>query len=253
MKRSGAVPNSTKKQRTDDASFTDSPSTSDHSFSGPVGEKAVDALYKELPGDEPSVFMRFPGVEMGEPMLEQINKVYLRSKPLNVAWYNEEGTPQLCCHELNHRRQAAVINGYVSSIRAYGISQAVRGAACAVPSKGGGPPYRLLTFGSLSRAAYACMTQYRGEKKIEEMRLKGLTILVYDERLPSDAARYIRDYFNRFHGGSSTSFLEVLTATTARNAEWKSYALRCGIPLSRNVAKTNKELLVYRLDISSIA
>jgi hypothetical protein len=217
----------------------------EHGLTAPVGDLAIESLYKELPGEEPSVFLRFPGVEMGEPMLEQLNRVYKRSKPLHVQWYDEDGVPQLVCHELNHRRQAAVINGYIDSIRTYGVSQSVRGAACAVPSKGGGPPYRLLTFGFLSRAAYAAMQQYRGEKKIEECRNKGLTIEVYDERMPSDACRYIRDYYNRFHGGSSTSFLEVLLATGGRVAEWKTHALRNGIPLSRNVGKTNQELKVF--------
>lgn len=196
----------------------------------------IESLYKELPGGkERSVFDRWPALEAGLPTLTYINNVYRRHTQLLVQFYNEDGHKNLIVHELNKRKQAAVVNQYVRSICANGLTQDVRGRACALPSRGGGPPYKLITFGSLSRAAYIAFEtpKYAKIPKVVISKEAGLMMDVYDERMPSDVVRYVRDYFNNFHKGSGVSFLETLTTSLAHHAEWKAYATQYQIPLSR--------------------
>jgi hypothetical protein len=133
--------------------------------SSPIAaNSAMSALYTDLSSEHGTVFDRWPDIEHGLPMLNHIDMIYRPRRKVHVDFYDAEGNRQLVTHELNHRRQAAVINQYVKSICSNGLSQKVRGEACAVPSKGGGSPYKLLTFGSLSRAAYICFETERNRR-----------------------------------------------------------------------------------------
>ena len=147
--------------------------------------------------------------------------------------YFTDGEPTFVCHDLNQRHHSVVISSYVKSLRKYGLTQDVRGIACAVPSPGNKAPYRMLTFGSVTRAVYIAAEKYGDEELIKKTLEIGLFVDIYDEAMPSDAARFIRDYFNSFHKGAAVSFLEILNSTLPRDAEWKAYACRHGIPLSR--------------------
>jgi hypothetical protein len=53
--------------------------------------------------------------------------------------------------------------------------------------------------------------------------------------MPSDVVAFIRDYYNKgeFQSGASTSVLEVLSRTLELDLEWKAWANRHQVPLSR--------------------
>ncbi len=80
---------------------------------------------------------------------------------------------------------------------------------------------------------------------------EGLIIDAYDANLPKDVCHYIRDFYNLFHSGVSVTFLEVLGKTESIDAQWKVFADKHQIPLSkagRGDDATAKRLEKYLLE-----
>lgn len=78
---------------------------------------------------------------------------------VNVKFFDSSGKTRLIVpHEMNERKNFVQINRFKSSIIRYGNIQGVRGAAIGLLTNKGlgksGPPYRMLTYGSVSRAVY---------------------------------------------------------------------------------------------------
>ena len=105
-----------------------------------------DALYGPL-GPDATVFDRFPEVPDGIIMLEHINKVYRRRNKVTIDFYNKEtGEWQLLSHPENNREQDQTVEDYVDSICRHGYMHGARGLAWTQYSKGGAPPYLMITF-----------------------------------------------------------------------------------------------------------
>jgi hypothetical protein len=168
-------------------------------------------------------------------MLTQVNKSYRRRVRVTLPFFSgdNDAIKTFICHPLNERHHNVVIQSYIKSIRKFGLAQDVRGIAAAMPSLGGGAPYLMLTYGSITRAIYICAEKYGSEENVKSTISNGLVLDVYDEDMPTDGGRFIRDFFNSFHKGAGISFLEILSSTMARDAEWKAHAMRNAIPLSR--------------------
>jgi hypothetical protein len=204
---------------------------------GGRGDHAFAALFMELPGGG-SIFDRFPGKEPGLPMLSHVQDIYRipGKSQVKFPWFMEDGSPTFVCHELNTRKQDVVVKKYIRSVCTVGLTQDARGTACACPTRGGEAPFRMLTYGTMIRACYACFERHGEKSKVKLTLERGLVVDLYDERMPSDVVNYFRDFMNIdvFHTGSSTSFLEILSATLSVDSEWKAHAARHQIPLSRS-------------------
>ena len=182
-----------------------------------------------------SVMDRFPDVSPGLQMLSRLKRVYLvRSGVTSTFFDTESGSKLIVCHEENVRHQVSVIKRYVKSILRNGNCQDVRGIAISQASKGGDPPYRMITYGTFSRSIYQAAKDHPDHPMVKLTLEAGLKMDVYSDKMPNDCVRYIRDYFNQFHSGSGTSFLEIFVNIHDMHNDWKGYADAHGIALSSN-------------------
>ena len=180
-----------------------------------------------------SVMDRFPDVSPGLQMLSRLKRVYLvRSGVTSTFFDTESGSKLIVCHEENVRHQVSVIKRYVKSILRNGNCQDVRGIAISQASKGGDPPYRMITYGTCSRSIYQAAKDPPDDPMVKFTLEAGLKMDVYSDKMPSDCVKYIRYYFNRFHADSGTSFLEIFANINDMHNEWKGYADVHGIALS---------------------
>ncbi len=74
---------------------------------------------------------------------------------MKAEFFDSAGTQLVVPHKDNVRKNSVQIVRYKESIKKFGNIQGVRGQAVAVLSEGNKPPWRMLTYGSVSRAIYA--------------------------------------------------------------------------------------------------
>lgn len=120
-------------------------------------------------------------------------------------------------HEYNQRCQSGVKKAYVASVKSRGVVEAVRGEAWLVQSASATSgdmaraPYRALSFASLCESFYTALNEdgdSNGNLMISLTR--GLEARVLDHRIPPCISKYLVNLHNRFHSGSSTSFIELI-------------------------------------------
>ncbi len=87
--------------------------------------------------------------------------------------------------------------------------QGVRGQAIACLSAGGGPPWRIVTYATVSRAIYAVYDETPNDENVVRTIAQGLTLDEYEAAAPDDVLAWLRDYFNTFHAGVTITFAEV--------------------------------------------
>ena len=152
------------------------------------------------------------------------------------------GVRNLARHlEYNPRQQAGVKAKYVRSIKARGICESVRGEAWAMQSTEGGP-YLLLSCASLTEAFYCAITEEPANENIQATARSGLEMRILSSRTPASICRYLVRLHNRFHGGASTNFLELMAAVpeverallqwkTQHGITWQArdYEARCSL------------------------
>lgn len=85
----------------------------------------------------------------------------------------------LVCHEMNVRHQKQTVFMLALKIKKFGVNPDVRGRAIAIESPGGGPPYRLLSFGSLSRAFYLARQLWPTNQNIIDSEREHLEVEVF--------------------------------------------------------------------------
>ncbi len=113
----------------------------------------------------PSVRARFPNAGEGQQLLDLIVEVYAINTRVTVPFF-VDGAKNLVPHECNQRKHDQIMRKYIDSVRTYGILPEVRGRCWAVAPPTFNGPLRLLTWGTLSRAAYAAFEQDRTNPKV---------------------------------------------------------------------------------------
>ena len=125
-----------------------------------------------------------------------------------------DGQRALLRHPVNDRMQTTVLESYVASISEKGLVAGVRGAAWATevdPGQGVAGKYLMLTFGTLSSAAYLAHDRVPNNPFVVSTIEGGITgATLFSARTPTDVLRFLKDYHNSFHSGSKYSFPELL-------------------------------------------
>ena len=120
----------------------------------------------------------------------------------------------------NSRQQDGVRAEYVKSVKLRGIVENVRGEAwlqqrpsevITATSDGKVASYLALSFASLTEAFYCALQQEPQNKNLLLTLARGLECRIIHPRTPPSVCRYLVNLHNRFHTGSSTSFVELLT------------------------------------------
>ena len=95
----------------------------------------------------------------GARMLASVKEYYglKELQNITVPWFNAEtGQPNFVPHEENVREHDSVVDSYAESIVENGVAADCRGRCfCVASNTPSGFPYRLITWGTLGRAAYA--------------------------------------------------------------------------------------------------
>ena len=192
---------------------------------------ATDALQaqKYLYMPMTSVYARFPGLN-GLLLLNKIFEAYrvmLPGADQMLPFYSSDGAELLVDHPLNCRHQTLVVKEYCESVLKNGNVPGVRGAPWAVLSTGNTPPYKLITYRTLSKAVYMAKKVAPENPLVIASIEAGLpNAVLFDCRIPEDVVIWLRDYHNGFHNGASTSFVEVLKAIPQLEADWFVFATK---------------------------
>ena len=131
----------------------------------------------------------------------------------------ERRVPNIQRSPFNSRRQDGVRAEYVKSVKLRGIVENVRGEAwfqqrsadAMSTSDGKVASYLALSFASLTEAFYTALTQSPENQNLLLTLTRGLECRIIHARTPPAVCRYLVNLHNRFHMGSSTSFVELLT------------------------------------------
>ena len=102
-------------------------------------------------------------------MLQKVMKCYAVQKMVKVPsidWFESDGvTPAFGCHPLNVRAHKSALDEYTETIGTDGVIQDARGVPyCTLSDTPSGKPYRLITFGTLGRAAYLAFAKYGNDE-----------------------------------------------------------------------------------------
>ena len=119
---------------------------------------------------------------------------------------------------------------YTNRVIHEGAVSGVRGQPWAQISKGGVPPYQLLSYGTLTRAIYAAHDRAPTNINVIETVKVGLqNVTLFSENTPVDVLEWLIDFHNSFHQGSSFTVLQHFDLTIKADAEWKVHCTSKGI------------------------
>jgi len=119
-------------------------------------------------------------------------------------------------HRLNNRVQNGVRECYKQSVKLRGIVEGVRGEpwVCepGIDPKTGekAGPYEALSFASLVESFYSALDEDGENPNLRLTLNKGLECRILHSRAPPAVLKYLVHLHNRFHQGSSTSFVDLL-------------------------------------------
>ena len=118
-------------------------------------------------------------------------------------------------HQHNQRMHSGIKKAYVKSCCARGIVEGVRGEAWLTEPKPDSfghrtGPFQALTYGSLCEAFFSALCQEPENQNLHRTLGRGLEARVFSHKLPDSIAKYIVKMHNRFHGGASTNFIELM-------------------------------------------
>ena len=216
------------------------------SVAGSVPSAAVgvsDLLESVLFSHKDSIFDRFPDIPApgGVKMLNKVVELYgvPGKKNVTIDWFNNDThEPNFKPHPDNERHQTVVVESYIESIARQGVVAGVRGKPFALLFRGGTPPYLLITWGTLSRAFYEAVRRFPDNHLIQTSLQGGLAdVTLLSERTPPDVYKWVRDYHNQFHGGSSMTCIQVLTETEEIEANWTAHCITNGVTTRSGVGE----------------
>ncbi len=140
-----------------------------------------------------------------------------------LYFFGEDGQALLIGCSINERKHDGVVEQYVRSILTLGLSGGVRGSPWALLSKGNKPPYKMITFRTLSKAFYLAHARAPDNKQVQASLESGIPGAVLLHWLtPEDVIVWLRDWHNSFHAGSKFSFLEALDLISTYEATYQA-------------------------------
>ena len=116
-------------------------------------------------------------------------------------------------HPHNQRSQKGVRAAYCKSVRMRGVVEGVRGEPWMQqkpPSEQTSAKYWALSFASLTEAFYVSLVDDPCNELLLLSVRKGLECRILHHRTPALIGKYLVNLHNRFHQGSSTSFVELI-------------------------------------------
>jgi hypothetical protein len=144
---------------------------------------------------------------------------------ISVPWFSASGAPNFVCHNLNRRHREQDIVEMMNCLRDNGLIAEARGHPWAVVGPDGGPPYQLLTYGTLSRALYRAVAAWPENENIRmtlEAGCEDLTLFV--NKLPGQVVRWLRDYHNGFLNiGSAMTIVQIMNEIPEIEANFAAY------------------------------
>lgn len=121
-------------------------------------------------------------------MLNKVVELYgvPGKKNVTIDWFNNDThEPNFKPHPDNERHQTVVVESYIEPIARQGVVAGVRGKPFALLSRGGTPPYLLITWGTLSRAFYEAVRRFPDNHLIQTSLQGGLAdVTLLSERTP---------------------------------------------------------------------
>jgi hypothetical protein len=122
----------------------------------------------------PSVKFRWKHLPDGIQMVDKAFEVYAVSQSATLEWFGPDDNPLIVPHPDNMRAHKHVIAKYKKYAKIYGVIQGVRGQPWCVLSTDNRPPYKMLTWGSLSRAVYEALKEDPTNEALAHSIKKGL-------------------------------------------------------------------------------
>ena len=181
----------------------------------------ADAALDRLFAPKPSIFDRFGHGLDGLVLFQKVMRAYRVSEAkVTMPFFNEKKEKALIRHPINGRTQATVLRKYVEQVKRHGVVQGVRGEPWIVEALPGEPKL-LLTWGTLTNAVYISFTDDPLNPQVALTVQQGLKdCVVFRRDTPDDVLRWLRDYHNKFHSGSSQSFAELLDEAVLVESGW---------------------------------
>jgi len=182
----------------------------------------------------------FAGVPIGVELMKIVFKYYHArgGHKVFIPFFDENGNRNFVPHDCNRRGQMQVIRAYVRSILKYGFLGCVRGDAWAqegsekVGEKN--TPLGLMSCGQVCEAIYICAEEHADHRHVKETLKRGMEVDIFQALMPIDVVNLLKDLHNAFHGGSDTSFVQVLEIVLEADAKWKVHAFDAGIDAKGN-------------------
>jgi hypothetical protein len=168
----------------------------------------------------------------------KVNKWYRVSSNHTVDFFDDANTPQLMMHPENQRHQEIVEEEYVRKILTMGNVGQVRGRPWAIASAGDKPPYKLVSYGTLTRAIYkAAAAEPRNPNVVATLKAGLEGVEIFSHRTPVDVVRWMVLFHNEFHSGSSFSVCEVYKLVEKADSSWTAEAALKGLNVSNQALR----------------
>eukprot|EP00959_Pyramimonas_sp_CCMP1952_P198300 4148019-Pyramimonas_sp.AAC.1 len=102
----------------------------------------------------------------------------------------------------------------------------------------GRPPYRMITYGTLTRACYRAFEEDPSNLSVRMSIEAGLeNAQIYRHKTPKDVTDFLRDFHNDFHGGSGFSAIDYLKLSLKAESQWTAHAALNGMEVSNQNAR----------------
>jgi hypothetical protein len=144
------------------------------------------------------VFERY-SMPVGMELLDRIWADWGVRRDVRVDFF-VDGKEMVACHSCNVRHQTQVVFKYAKGIRDVGHFQDVRGKGYGLEPEDDTGPYRMLSYGSLSRGIYLAGRLWPTAPNVVATLEKGIVIDVLSRHTPADVCSFMRDWFNQWHG-----------------------------------------------------
>jgi hypothetical protein len=147
---------------------------------------------------------------------------------VSVPWFDEKtGMQNFVPHEDNVRHHDLAEEEYEQSILVNGVVAAARGNPFAVMSPTEtGRPYRLISWGTLSRCFYRMAAEHPSNPNIIESLAAGVpNLTVLHLNTPVDCYTWLRDMHNHdvYSRGSAITFKQSLESVERAEADWDAH------------------------------
>ena len=159
----------------------------------------------------------FPGLA-GKDLQDFCKRVYiLPNQPQRLPYFcPDTGARVALRHPLNQRPHSQVVEDYVGTIVKYGLFQEARSTAWGVtPTHGNvNTKYDKWLMGAGTTTDAVCLAHQRHSHNANVIGTikEGLSFTEWNNKTPDSVLIFFKELHNSFHGGASTSFIELINS-----------------------------------------